>query len=110
MTAPWIPDVDAAANVPSTRTLGTGAQQAAPGTVISRLPALSFYGASSGGVVGTQPLLNFYTNPDGTGDVLKWQIGLDSSNGVNDDLVLAARNNGGSVTDFLVRPKECEQS
>jgi hypothetical protein len=81
-----------------------------PPNPLLSLSALNLHGTSAAGVVAAQPLINFLQAADGGAEVNKWQIGLDSSNGLNDDLVLAARNNGGSVTDFLVRPKECEQS
>lgn len=68
---------------------------------LDRLAGQSYFGASVAGIVTAQPLINWYTNPDGTGDVLKWQTGLDASNGMNDDLVLAAHVGGASVADFV---------
>lgn len=64
---------------------------------------LSLFGASVAGSSTRQPIINWYSNPDGTGDVLKWQTGLDVANGANEDLVLAARSNypAAGVTDFL---------
>jgi hypothetical protein len=63
--------------------------------------AITLHGTSASGVVGAQPLLNLATAADGGAEANKWQIGLDSSNSVNDDLVLAGRVVGGSTIDFL---------
>jgi hypothetical protein len=120
MTAELVPYVDAAPSLPSLRTLGAGAQQAAAGNdlrlsdqrvpldgsvsnaKLGRLGGVSFFGASAGGVSTAQPIINWFNNPDGAGDDVQWQTGLDVANSANGDLVLAARGNGqGGVGDFI---------
>lgn len=68
---------------------------------LDRPYSISLFGASVAGSSTRQPIINWYSNPDGAGDVLKWQTGLDVANGANEDLVLAARGTGLGVADFL---------
>ncbi|OVE79438.1 hypothetical protein BVY00_00415 [bacterium G20] len=57
---------------------------------------LDLLGTTSGGVVTAQPLLNWRSD-----NTLKWQIGLDVANSVNDDFAIARGLAGGGVADII---------
>lgn len=63
--------------------------------------AFELYGKSTGAVVNHEPLINIYDNNSGGGNVLKWQLGLDVANSVNDDFFIARGITSGGVQDTL---------